>query len=100
MNYELAKQVKDAGFPHKHINHGGNDGYDEYCEDQEFLGGEDICIPKLSELIEACGDDFWKLIKEHEYQNWAGISRENTQKVTLGSTPEEAVARLWLALQK
>lgn len=108
MTYELAKQIKDAGFPHEHTTHGGNDGFDEYCEDEEFLSGENICIPKLSELIEACGDedDFtlhrigtvW--IAEKWYQPLENRPKFLKAGQHKGSTPEEAVANLWLELNK
>ena len=53
--------------------------------------------PTLSELIEACGDSFHSLSmddKTHWVANWRvyGESR--------GSTPEEAVAKLYIALNK
>lgn len=99
MNYELAKELKDAGFPHKCDKHGGNDGYDEYCQYQDWdkeIGY--ICIPHLSELIEACGNDFANL-KSFSH-DWSAEAMRDEFTEGNGSTPEEAVARLWLALNK
>jgi hypothetical protein len=88
MNYELAQELNKAGFPEVYI-------------------GRDITLnepyaPTLSELIEACGEDFGSLHPLHKagkISSWAaqvydlkGIREQR------GSTPEEAVARLWLAL--
>lgn len=94
MNYELAKQLKDAGFPQSdECEHCGN-----------FLGGtfrladEDVYRPTLSELIEACGDNFESLMLRLHNHTWAVSS----PLAMLGGfkTPEEAVAKLWLALNK
>ena len=72
MKYELNQKLGKAGFP--------------------YWTGEE---PTLSELIEACGKGFWELTKYPSRwgaYEWKG--REGS-----GSTPEEAVANLWLALQ-
>lgn len=92
MNCELAKELKDAGFPQ--VNHDEDDFYHETF-------GEDISNPTLSELIEACGDKFASLSKGMFPNQWMclGGTLEGNLK-TGGDTPEEAVARLWLALNK
>src|SRR3990167_4174878 len=63
--------------------------------------------PSLSELIKACGDGFrmlerhpvtglWLTHKSHDIEVW---SMQVGKELKYG-TPEEAVARLWLALQR
>lgn len=94
MNYELVKELKDAGFPQE-----GKGGYETEYSD---YGG--VYFPTLAELIEACGDGFHCLV----YTTTGGIdsnkkfySAGETALVKdwqTGSTPEIAVARLWLAL--
>lgn len=98
MTYELAKKLKDAGFPQEqHI------PYEDYAEG-DFLqqDGELVYVPILSELIEACtsldiGDyvefrlTFWK-----NHGEW--VAQQNFDFYGKGSTPEEAVANLWLEL--
>lgn len=89
MNYDLAQQLKDAGFPVQ------NSGWDEGFE-------EKLKLPTLSELIAACGERFCLFLKG---TTWiAGISTEEPswypEASEEGDTPEEAVARLWLALNK
>jgi hypothetical protein len=70
--------------------------FDAYVMDNHF---EDLkqgyVVPALSELIDACGDE-----KEFHLNKLEGFcqARKNNQ-IGEGSTPEEAVARLWLALQ-
>ena len=97
ITYELAKQLKDAGFLTRDL---GN-GYKIYSsENMPF-------VPTLSELIEACGvdDDFtlhriegiW--ISEKWYKTPLGIKMLKAGQHK-GSTPEEAVARLWIKLNK
>lgn len=76
MKYELVKQLEAAGYPVSTPN-----------------------VPTLEELIEACGENFSSLNK---YENvWDAES--SPQLVAdigawSGSTPTEAVARLYLAL--
>ncbi len=112
MNYELAKKLKDAGFPQI--------GAGMYICDESVLplnfkpgevinliGSKPICyLPTLSELIEACGDDLrlqsyycennlmWQADTCCRFQDWDS----NIHKSAFGSTPEEAVANLWLEL--
>ena len=89
MNYELAKQLKDAGFPKT---------FYLYDETQE-IGNE----PTLSELIEACGDKLENLTQSYKGKwccNYYYEEDENFGSDSDGSTPEIAVARLWLALNE
>ena len=92
MTYELAKKLEKAGFNRKPFD------YQEYQANASF--------PTLSELIEACGDKFRKLIlhsenKKHPGLIWqAGANQHKAKGIvsTRASTPEEAVANLWLKL--
>lgn len=85
MDYELAKKLKNARFP-KGIN--------------LFTAIEQVDNePTLSELIEACGDHAglrleWKRI----HNNWRASAFNNNEVHADGSTPDEAVANLWFAL--
>jgi hypothetical protein len=99
MNYELAKSLKEAGFPQSR---GG--GYLS-CEHGFPEGVHDVCdtfyyIPTLEELIEACGQRFYTL----EYVGKLGHVWEahfiQHDDYEIGDTPTEAVARLWLALHR
>lgn len=107
MNYELIKQLDDAGFPHKHapdrmirVEIGGKVFNPD--DDSTFRW---VTIPTLSELIAACGDGL--NIIYHSGNDWIAGERDPYATDDLyfytsvkGSTPEEAVARLWLSLQK
>jgi len=84
MNYELAKKLKDAGFPVKKFG---------YAPD--ILEG-DFVSPTLSELIEACGR---KLTITDTGPNWRAWSHLDPESDCDGKTPEEAVANLWLKLK-
>lgn len=80
MNYKLAKQLKDAGFPGS-----------ETCEKDELYH------PTLSELIEACGKDLMALIPIWKSKDWVAYGEDYAFS---GKTHEEAVAKLWLKLNK
>lgn len=95
MTYELAKQLKDAGFPFKIATAGG-----EYFEDGQPQ--YKYLRPTLEELIEACGERFSEL---HSYSDgtWQAKSRGSSTSEegwhdVMDKTPTEAVAKLWLAL--
>lgn len=103
IRYELAKELKDAGFPQggpkePHCVQCNELALYTRCYDHEK---EYVFHPTLSELIEACGETLqslyncgsagWEAIREDDkYGDSKGFEK--------GSTPEEAVARLWLAL--
>jgi len=105
MNYKLAKQLKDAGF-----NQGGWSVGDEYYIKEGIVRGNFITkdllsqavkIPTLSKLIEACGDDFQFLSKKKKGEWWAIYDDGNeVYGKEKGKTPEEAVAKLFIKLNK
>ncbi len=63
-------------------------------------------VPTLSELIEACGEKFEELINLKDKWICYGGGKDIIKGVEQwhafgeGSTPEEAVANLWLELNK
>ena len=109
---QLAKELRDAGFP--------NIQDLQHRQGREFLaaGGEvslyslgelappeNWFIPTLEELIEACeeteGSDYF--ILEHSQRGWFASIQAKDEQADSGSfqpTAKEAVARLWLSLQK
>jgi hypothetical protein len=108
MNYALAKQLKDAGF-RQNVTGDGNfsmpDGSFQHPMDAAKKYPQSCYVPTLSELIEACGKDFAFLAKADDGIEWkataASFGRVGEMIISAsGSTPEEAVAKLWLALQR
>ena len=95
MNYELAKQLREAGFPNSKDWDIG--GFDENGL-PEMIDG---VLPTLSELIEACGDNIYSIYR-HKKDEWQAHSNSDQwdTEITHGKTPEEAVARLWLEINK
>jgi len=83
---ELAKMLEAAGYD--------NGGVPMFIEDDFFP-------PSLSELIKACGDPFYSLVyaTDNDWRCFSETDSFNTVAVSNGRTPEEAVARLWLALK-
>jgi hypothetical protein len=85
MNYELAKQLKDAGYPQG---------------DTVLIGGEYTHNPTLEELIEACGDNTpYEITFMGIDKHWR-VTRQDLYIWLMGKTPTEAVARLYLALNQ
>lgn len=92
MNYELAKELKEAEFPHSE---NWVDECDCFQDDVGYAGRE---VPTLSELIEECGDKLFSLTRHGKI--WQTNFKDGMAGETAGKTLEEAVARLWLALNK
>lgn len=107
MNYKLALKLKEAGFPFK------DSDYESSVNEMgtiysmvpniKYSSVVPIFHPTLSELIEACGLPFclyedgerWIAARENpRMQVWENFSHLEYE----GSTPEEAVANLWLKL--
>lgn len=116
ISYELALKLKKAGFPQKYINIS-----DSECKNHNHdLAHIGICCgvyePSLSELIEACGEDFNSLRQNKvfkQWKKWVAFADSITptigpvsQPTALGmggfdaDTREEAVSLLWLELNK
>ena len=88
MTYELAKELKDVGFPFI------------WNYEPEALRFREY--PTLSELIEACIGEYWFSLVELKPHAWRAEGKTLELKVLreVGKTPEEAVAKLYLALNK
>lgn len=110
MTYELAKQLKDAGFEIKDFTKHWYWGFDEDGFEQRYLfidsslTDKDFKVfdypfePTLAELIEALGNDFYQLEKIPTKLWIARGTNDGELYREEGETPEEAVARLYLAL--
>lgn len=116
ITYELAKRLKEAGFPYK------EESYKEiYPPGVEMIPGNyigagmstvvaqgQVRLPVFTELVRACGDRLGSLHNEkssaidgNKWWAWEDESYgEPKGKEGLGSSPEEAVAELWLALNR
>ena len=89
ISYQLAKKLKDAGFPQS-----------ELALAQQKAGYDYVSMPTLSDLITACGEDFRALSREPDCWLACGYVSEDGEwkNVHAGETPEEALARLWLSV--
>jgi hypothetical protein len=116
MKYESAKQLKDAGFPQESRNYeayGTKGELVKYCLECGDWNDVFACsIPLLSELIEACVKNMPPVARPFFTLSWSK-SRWHALVPTIftdhdlgevfngiGDSPEEAVANLWLALNK
>ena len=105
MNYELCKTLQDAGFPQKE--HVLDDKTASCCVRCSYMesytqthphGGVDGMCVTLSELIEACGDVVL-YTKDGKSVAWVSGNMRPNNPIEY-NTPEESVAKLWLALNK
>jgi hypothetical protein len=95
MNYDLAKQLKDVGFPQ------GGKGNWMLPPDKIVARSHDrVYEPTLEELIGACGDKFHSLVSVHKgaHKSWQACAETDGLVSGEGGTPTEAIAYLWLAL--
>lgn len=107
MTYELAKELRDAGWY-----------FEPFTREHQALGIDPIefpsnrddgapdcrVAPTLEELLEACGENLAGLMapdwKGQLGKDWEALRNgvTGTAVCVSGATPTEAVARLWLAL--
>jgi len=124
MDYELCKQLKDAGFPQ-----GGLPFFCDRCKKDQYSDeGIDQCdccmkiynkeidgeikenevsallptetrIPNLSELIEACSFDLRSISWHSDGRVMAksGAGAKHPRRIYTAKDPETAVAKLWLS---
>lgn len=94
MNYELAKELEAAGFQARSEALPRNKfGIPSFDHDAVFF-------PDLSELIEACGDEFGSVGRDPDGRGWEAWSMDTKILIDACHSPEHAVARLWLALNR
>ena len=112
MDLELAKELQCAGFPNiQPLQHRQgrqfltSDGRVSFYSLGELAPSETWFIPTLEELIAACekmgGDDQFSLA--HRHLGWSASMGAQDEQPDSGhpqATAEDAVARLWLALEK
>lgn len=109
MTYETCKALKDAGFP-QHLEKKGRESL--FGVATLSGGAEDCYYPTLEELIEAVmtdkthyfgldANDEWAVYDDPVKNTWVARYYPNTPVGFVsknGSTPSEAVANLYLAL--
>ena len=110
LSWETTKKLKDKGFPVSQVM-GGEEwkGEKVYFDGTKSESGKKIgfLIPTLSQLIDACGNQFaylramendWHAAGERPYDGADSPDGEHCGGD--GATYEEAVANLWLDLNK
>lgn len=94
MKYELVNELINKNFPHSKSWVNGGD----YFTDQD---GNDV--PTLEDLIEACGDGFWTLVNSKMLEGTVWLASQyvlGDEIKAQGTSPQEAIANLWLAFNK
>jgi hypothetical protein len=95
VNYKLAKQLKDMG-----LAQGGKGSWTFPPDNLVTRHSDRVYVPTLEELIEACGERFSGLTADWGVKDWTAHDTKDANVGGCGSTPTEAVAKLWLALNK
>lgn len=111
MRYDLALELKNAGFPQRQM--GGNHVLPS-GEILPYIQANTAYIPTLEELIEECGEDFYSL-RTADGKKWVAHPKKMLEALAvfatspnkswswnaaIGDSSAEAVAKLWLALKK
>ena len=96
MDYELAKKLKDAGFPNIRLEDGFSHTMGSHSDtrDSEPCYCNAVRYPTLSELIKACDKPFFI---ESNPEWCAGRGKGMNQIIGMGETPEEATDCLKLS---
>ena len=101
MDCSLAKELKDAGFPQN------GKSCDTHSDINDRTLIERVVHPSLSELIEACPKQMGTATSGSANQGQAWVAcyfdfraNRGAELHEIGQTPDEAVARLWLALHR
>jgi hypothetical protein len=99
ITYELAKELWDAGFPERPRHRAAISRLIDETRAVD-AGQPERQLPEvyLDELIRECGTEFASLYVTNDGY-WRATQR-STSNYSEGMTPEEAVARFWLALHK
>jgi hypothetical protein len=95
ISYQLAKELSDAGFPQA-----GRGEWVGPADKLVWRRGDRLYSPTLSELIAACGEKIEALTHELSPAGNEWVATAFGSLHARGKIPEEAVARLWLALIK
>jgi hypothetical protein len=98
ITHELAKKLLDAGLPLDQWRHRTTILPLHEEDVAEELGLKPLPAIYLDELIKACGPEFASLYRTGDGR-WRATLR-GTAKCFEASSPEEAVAELWLALPR
>ncbi len=108
MEYELAKELKDAGFPQfdtqfawADVNIGGKNWEKRIVPNNFQADIEFVAAPTLPELIDACGDRFFCLQKKETVDggHWLALGSDNYGAQT-GKTCKVAVAKLYIEIKE
>lgn len=113
LSHKTAKLLKEAGFPQRPFpGEIPDDAYHRYgyptyycehgnvdCESGPYSCPSSVFHPSLEELIEACGDRFG-VLDHFNNGRWGAYVPRDIGTNGIGNTPSEAVAALYLELNK
>jgi hypothetical protein len=101
MNCDLAKQLRDAGFPFRKLERESEKFYRTIVGSKFYFGVDQYAVPTVSELIEACRPELQTLTRNGSAEWFASNDSIGAPLITCsGATLEVAVEELYLALNK
>lgn len=102
MDHALAKELKEAGFPQGDGHYMDAAGASSLYQHRNspHIFERDVFVPTLDELIEACSGTSFRLFISADGSAGVQLEQVSLEDVVFYSTPKEAVARLWLALNR
>jgi len=99
MDYDLAKRLKDAGLPQDGLGFFGAE--DRVVGSRQHSDTFDVYVPRLSELIAACGEGFSSLVRQSSpVHGVSWLATGDGLPPMAGATAVEAIACLWLAINE
>lgn len=107
ISYQIAKELQFAGFKEKNSLRADSkymleDGtYIHQTILRDWIPAEAVYAPNLTELIDACGENFGMLVRHYLGVSYAAFSETGhgaNRKWSIGKTAEDATAELWLEL--
>lgn len=107
ISYSVAKKLQLAGFKEKNSLRADSkymleDGtYIHQTILRDWIPAEAVYAPNLTELIDACGENFGQLVRHYLGVSYAAFSEtghSDKLKWESGKTAEDATGNLWLTL--
>lgn len=96
MMYEIAKKLKDAGYPQERYDGTHYTPTSVVIRDGERLAVEDCYAPSLAELLAMCDQTNYFTLQHHGPNSWRAQQGVVNPIVAYGKTADEVLANLFV----